>query len=64
MIPIPYKGYVEASLPIANLPHYNDDVLLLVIPDNQHEERVPVQSGTLFINQLVIMTVGKVTTSG
>ena len=33
-VPIPYKGYVEASLTVLGLPWYNDDVLFLVIPDN------------------------------
>ena len=38
--------------------HYNEDVLLLVIPDNKYGERVPVQTGSLVIHQLVsIMTV-------
>ena len=34
-IAIPYKGYVEANLTIQGLPKYNEDVLLLVIPDHK-----------------------------
>ena len=30
-IPIPYKGYVEANLAIPDLPHYNEDVLFMVV---------------------------------
>ena len=49
-ISIPYEGYVEASLSITNSLHYNEDILLLVIPNNKYRERVSVQIGTLVIN--------------
>ena len=50
---IPYKGGVEANLTIADLPYCNEDVLLLVVVNHKYGDRVPVQIGTLVIDQLV-----------
>ena len=52
-ITISYKVYVEANL-IPGLAQYNEDVLFLVISDNKCGERVPVQIGTLVIDNLVV----------
>ena len=52
-ISIPYKGYVEANLIIPDLPHYNEDVLFLVIANHKYGDGVPVQLGTQVIDQLV-----------
>ena len=53
-IPIPYKGYIEAILPIPDFTQYNEDVIFLVIPDHKYWERVPVQIGTQVIDHLVV----------
>ena len=50
---ITYKGYVEAGMSISNLPYSNEEVLLLLIPDNKYRERVTVSIRTLVIDQLV-----------
>ena len=50
---IPYQGYVEANLTIPDLPHYNEDVLFLVVANHKYGDRVPVQIGTQVIDQLV-----------
>ena len=52
-IAIPYKGYVEANLTIPDLPHYNEDVLFLVVANHNYGDRVSVQIGTQVIDQLV-----------
>ena len=52
-ISIPYKGYVEANLTIPDLPHYNEDVLFLVVANDKYGDRVPVQIGTQVIDQLM-----------
>ena len=58
-VPIPYKGYMEATLTIPGLPWYNEDMLLLVIPDHKYGERIPVQIGTKVINHLVTTMTGE-----
>ena len=49
-----YKGYIEANLTISNLPWYNENVLILIIPDHKYRERVPLQIGTQIIDHLVL----------
>ena len=58
-ITIPYKGYVEANLIIPDLPHYNEDVLFLVVANHKYWDRVAVQIGTQVIDQLVAMMTKK-----
>ena len=53
MISLPYKGCVKANTLIPDLPQYNEDVVLLVILDNKHGERVPIQIRMLVIDQVV-----------
>ena len=50
---IPYKGYLEVNLTILDLPHYNEDVLFLVVVNHKYGDRGPVQIGTQVIDQLV-----------
>ena len=48
-----YKGYVESNLTIPHLPHYNEDVLFLVVANHKYGHTVPLQIGTQVIDQLV-----------
>ena len=43
---IPYLGFVEVNLQIPGIPHYNEDVLLLVIPTMIYSQTVSVMVGS------------------
>ena len=43
---IPYLGFVEINLQIPGIQHYNEDVLLLVIPTMTYSQTVPVMLGS------------------
>ena len=43
---IPYLGYVEVNLQILGIKNYNEDVLLLVIPNTTYSRKVPVMVGS------------------
>ena len=53
-ISFPYKAYLEANLIIPGLPQYKEDVLFLVVSDHKYGEWVPVQLGTVVIDQSVV----------
>ena len=63
---IPYLGFVEVNLQIPGIQHYNEDVLLLVIPNMTYSQMVPVMVGSKIIDRaLSLITKGeleKVTT--
>ena len=48
-----YQGYVEANVTILDLPHYQEDVLFLVVANHKYGDAGPVQIGTQVIDQLV-----------
>ena len=48
-IEVPYYGYVEARLKIAEIDGMNEDSLFLVMPDSNYTKRVPISLGTLHI---------------
>ena len=64
---IPYFGFVEVNLQIPGIRHYNEDVLLLVIPTMTYSETVLVMVVSKIIDKaLSLMTMGelvKVTTT-
>ena len=43
---IPYLGFMEVNLQIPGIQHYNEDVLLLVIPTMTYSKTVPVVVGS------------------
>ena len=54
---VPYTGYVEARLSIPGTKAMNQNSLFIVIKDTNYTDRVPVQLGTLHINEaLALMT--------
>ena len=48
---IPYKGYVEARLAIPGIAKMDWDLLFMVSNDSPYAERVPLQIGTLHIQE-------------
>ena len=48
---VPYSGYVEANLSIPGIKAMNKDSLFMVVKDTEYTNRVPVQIGTLHINE-------------
>ena len=48
---VPYFGYVEANLSIPGIKAMNKDSLFMVVKDTEYTSRVPVQIGTLHINE-------------
>ena len=54
---VPYTGYVEARLSIPGIKAMNQNSLLTVVKDTNYTNRVPLQLGTLHINQaLAVVT--------
>ena len=48
--PIPYLGYTVATLEFSHIPHYSEEVVMLVISDTTaYASRVPLQMGTRVI---------------
>ena len=43
---IPYLGFVEVNLQIPGMQHYNEDVLLWIIPTTTYSQTVPVMVGS------------------
>ena len=57
---IPYLGFLEVNLQILGIKHYNEDVLLLVIPTMTYSEIVPVVVGSKIIDRAMsLMTKGE-----
>ena len=50
---VPYLGYVEVHLCIPEVQKFDLDVLMLVVPDSQYTENVPIALGTLHIDMLL-----------
>ena len=48
---VPYSGYVEANLSIPGIKAMNKDSLFMVVKDTEYTNWVPVQIGTLHINE-------------
>ena len=57
---IPYLGFVEVNLQILGIRHYNEDVLLLVIPTMTYSEIILVMVDSKIIDKVLSqMTIGK-----
>ena len=54
---VPYTGYVEARLSIPGIKVMDQNLLFMVVKDTNYTNRVPVQLGTLHINEaLAVVT--------
>ena len=47
---VPYLGYVETCLGIPEIKAFDNDVLLLIVPDSAHTMHTPITLGTLHID--------------
>ena len=47
---VPYLGYVEVQLKIPEVKAFDQDMLLLIVPDSAHTQYTPVTIGTLHID--------------
>ena len=48
---VPYSGYVEVNLSVPGIRAMNKNSLFMVVKDTEYTDRVPVQIGTLHINE-------------
>ena len=56
---VPYLGYVEVHLQIPEVKAFDQDVLLLVIPDSAHTQYTPITLGTLHIDMAIKLATEK-----
>ena len=50
---VPYLGYVETCLGIPELKAFDNDVLLLIVPDSAHTIHTLITLGTLHIQMVI-----------
>ena len=50
---VPYLGYVEVHLGIPEVKAFDQDVLLLIVPDSTHTQSTPITLGTLHIDMAI-----------
>ena len=56
---VPYLGYVEVHLWIPEVKAFDQDVLLLIIPDSAHTQCTPITLGTLYIDMVIKLATEK-----
>ena len=56
---VPYLGYVETHLRIPEIKAFDNDVLLLKVPDSAHTLHTPITLGTLHIDMAVKLATRK-----
>ena len=56
---VPYLGYVEVHLRIPEVKAFDQDVLLLIIPDSAHTQYTPITLGTLHIDMAIRLATEK-----
>ena len=57
---VPYLGYVEVCLKIPEVEAFDQDVLLLIIPNSAHTQCTPITLGTLHIDMAIRLATEKV----
>ena len=50
---VPYLGYVEVHLRIPEVKAFDQDVLLLIVPNSTHTQSTPITLGTLHIDKAI-----------
>ena len=50
---VPYVGYVETHLRIPEIKAFDNDVLLLIVPNSAHTMHTPITLGTLHIDMAI-----------
>ena len=56
---VPYNGYVELRMRVPNVRAFDLDVLMLVIPESEYSQRVPVTIGTIHIDEIIDLITDK-----
>ena len=56
---VPYLGYVEVHFKIPEVKAFDQDVLLLIIPDSAHTECTPITLGTLHVDMAIKLATEK-----
>ena len=56
---VPYLGYVEACLKVPEIKAFDQDVLLLIIPDSTHTQCTPITLGTLHTDMAIRLAIEK-----
>ena len=56
---VPYLGYVEAYLKVPEIKAFDQDVLLLIIPNSTHTQCTPITLGTLHIDMAIRLATEK-----
>ena len=56
---VPYLGYVEACLKVPEIKAFDQDVLLLIIPDSAHTQCTLITLGTLHIDMAIRLATEK-----
>ena len=56
---VPYLGYVETCLRIPEIKAFDNDILLLFVPDNVHTHHTPIMFGTLHIDMAIKLATKK-----
>ena len=56
---VPYLGYVEICLRIPEIKAFDNDVLLLIVPDSAHTLHTPITLGTLHIDMAIKLATKK-----
>ena len=56
---VPYLGYVETDLIMPGIKAFDNDVLLLIVPDSTHTHHTPITLGTLHIDMAIKLATKK-----
>ena len=56
---VPYLGYVETHLKIPGIKAFDNDVLLLTVPESVHTHHTPITLGTLHIDMAIKLATTK-----
>ena len=56
---VPYCGYVEVQLKILEVKAFDQDMLLLIVPDSAHTQYTPITLGTLHIDMAIKLATEK-----
>ena len=56
---VPYNWYVELRMRVPNVRAFDLDVLMLVIPESEYSQRVPITIGTIHIDEIIDLITDK-----
>ena len=56
---VPYLGYVETHLKIPEMKAFDQDVLLLILPNSAHTQCTPITLGTLHVDMAIRLATEK-----